>query len=254
MSLLVTCMMPTFNKGPSGKWLIDEAVESFHRQDYKTKELIIVNDCPAQTVVYDHPDVLVVNLPRRCRSLGEKLNFIGNMSQGDLLLRWDDDDISLPWRISQFVTGIEAGADYWRPRMHWARREGDDKNSLEYGGIGIAGFTRQSFAQLRGFPFRGAGEDQEYEGYYAKRGLKSVSGRLPYDEVSYIYRWDTDSRHISGFGINNKGYEVMGRDLQTVCDLKIEPFWKQDYVALTRSKLAGQEARYERKREAKKRQ
>jgi len=70
----VSCICATYNRSPQHQWLLEEAVESFLRQDYSEKELIILNDCPGQELVCDAPGVVVINIPRRFHSHGEKLN------------------------------------------------------------------------------------------------------------------------------------------------------------------------------------
>src|SRR5205807_6800276 len=66
----VSCLCLTYGRGR----LLEEAIESFLRQDWPgPKELIVLNDHPDQELVIDHPEILV-NLPRRLRTLGEKRN------------------------------------------------------------------------------------------------------------------------------------------------------------------------------------
>ena len=45
---------------------------------------------------FDHPEVQVVNLPRRFRTVGEKMNAAVALASHDLLFVWDDDDLFLP--------------------------------------------------------------------------------------------------------------------------------------------------------------
>ena len=76
--MLVSCLMPTYKRMPKAKAVVEESLQSFIQQDWPEKELIIVNDCPGQTLVYNHPHVRVVNLPYRAHSLGEKLNIVAS--------------------------------------------------------------------------------------------------------------------------------------------------------------------------------
>ena len=62
---LVSCICPTYNRPPSHKYLVEEAIESFLRQTYPNKEMVVVNDCPGQDLLCDAPDVRVVNVPER---------------------------------------------------------------------------------------------------------------------------------------------------------------------------------------------
>src|SRR4051812_11161203 len=94
----VSCLCLTYGRVP----LLEEAVECFRRQSWDgPKELIVVNDCPQQTLLIDDPYVHVFNLSRRLRTIGEKRNLSVALSAYDFLLNWDDDDLYLPWRIEE---------------------------------------------------------------------------------------------------------------------------------------------------------
>ena len=76
--------------------LLEEALESFLRQDYPNKELIIINDLPEQTLIFEHPQVKIFNFKERFPTIGDKRNKSVEMSKGDILTSWDDDGIYLP--------------------------------------------------------------------------------------------------------------------------------------------------------------
>ena len=120
---LISCICPTYNRLPYHRHLIEEAIESFLRQTYPNKELIVVNDCPGQELVCEAPGVRVVNVPERFANLGDKRNAGHQLAQGEVFCPWDDDDISLPWRLSLSVE-LLGDADYLNPDTTW-RMEGD---------------------------------------------------------------------------------------------------------------------------------
>ena len=107
MSLpFVSCLCPTYGRPEC----VEEAIESFLRQDYRgAKELIVVNDLADQTLVCDHPDVRVINSKERITPLGGKFNAVAAMARGDVLFVWEDDDIYLPHRISYSIDRMRAG-------------------------------------------------------------------------------------------------------------------------------------------------
>lgn len=138
--MLVSCLLPTYNRYPDYPNLVEEAVYSFLQQDYQNKELIICNDTPGQSIVIQHPRIKCVNLAQRFDTLGNKIHYmLHTLAQGDFVCRWDDDDISLPWRLSYSVgrliqlakdnprhchsfrvpSGIVSFASEWRPENHW---------------------------------------------------------------------------------------------------------------------------------------
>lgn len=114
---MVVCLCPTFNRVDSDADILGECLYWFHRQNYANKRLLILSDCPNQNLNYSHPDVMVVNLPYRCHTLGLKYNHMLTFAHdADIILPWEDDDICLPDRITQAVEMLE-GFDYWNPHM-----------------------------------------------------------------------------------------------------------------------------------------
>ena len=106
----VSCQCLTYGRTK----LLDEAVESFLRQDYEgEKELVILNDYPDLIIECDIPDVKVINLPYRMKTLYEKRNACVGLCSGDIIFVWDDDDISLPNRISYSIQEMKNG-DFYR--------------------------------------------------------------------------------------------------------------------------------------------
>lgn len=158
-----TCVCPTFNRPPAHQWLVEEAVESFLRQDYPHRELIVLNDCPGQVLRLDHPKVVVINVGRRFRTLGEKINAAVGLSQGELIAPWDDDDTSLPWRLCRSIE-ILGQADHYNPSRYWfidrKGLHGEHAMGLAHG---CSMFTRRGFDLVGGYPHTSGTQDLEIE-------------------------------------------------------------------------------------------
>lgn len=237
----VSCVIPTFNRYPDYVHLLDESVESFLRQDIKSKELIIFNDTPNQEIKINHPDILVVNSPRRYRNLGEKLNAAFGLARGEYLCRFDDDDCSLPWRLSYSISRMEElNTNYYRPRRTWFKNGNNirrDGNSYNTGPM----WTREVFDKVGGFRHMGSGQDVEYETDVKKYNL-AQKNQLPvcYDEpdekLFYIYRWGhgTGPAHLSGFGRGIEGYNKIGERPIKEGVYEINPKWEMDYINETK--------------------
>lgn len=233
----VSCLLPTYNKFANDRFgdcthLVEESIESYRKQDFEDKELILCNDCAGQEYAYPHcsqDNVTIINLPKRFRSLGEKLNFMAGVATGDALLRWDDDDIYLPWRISVQVSHLTSH-DYVTASSAWWRDTG--RYSFRIGsGFSQVAFTRELFVRLRGFAFMGVGEDQDFEqravDLVPKDRFKSI---LVNKESAFsIYRWGTGSEHVSGYG--PKGYELMGKTPVRPGFKTLNPHWQRDYLS-----------------------
>jgi len=240
---LVSCICPTYNRPPTHQHLIEEAIESFLRQDYPNKELLILNDTPGQELHCDAPGVVVVNVNDRYPTLGEKCNAAVAMSHGELIAPWDDDDISLPWRLSLSVEKL-AGGDYFNPRVYWmmwGERLGDD-HQMGYS-HNASLFSRAAFERVGGYRSISNGYDRDID-----RGLTQADNRV-YDpwtrqspallnEWFYIYRWGVSNAHVSAGAVNDDGnYQRIG-DFPIVDSwFRLEPQWKRDYFDKVRQAL-----------------
>jgi len=100
---LVSCVMPTKNR----RMFISQSIKYFQNQDYPNKELIIydtgtdrVKDLiPNSTEIhYFSSDSELI--------LGEVRNAAIDLSMGDVILTWDDDDWSAENRISKQIKPI----------------------------------------------------------------------------------------------------------------------------------------------------
>jgi hypothetical protein len=232
---MVSCQCITFGR----PHLLNEAVESFLQQDYPgPKELIILNDHP-DVRIENHgiPDVHVVNVPRRFHSIGEKRNACCGLCSGDLIAPWDDDDISLPWRLSVSIARM-TNHQYFRADRLWcmdfALRERVTKLAHA-----MSVWSRCLFDEVRGYPHIESGQDQAIESLFAlkqRRGATSISS----EDMYYIYRFaGTGSYHLSSHG--------WGRGMQAASDYvarcvapgiyKLRPMWTTDYVSAVRHAL-----------------
>jgi hypothetical protein len=94
---LVSCIMPTHDR----RAFIPRAVQQFLSQDYPRRELIVIDD--GHDIVADlippDPRIRYVRLERRV-PLGSKRNTACQLSRGELIVHWDDDDWMAPWRIA----------------------------------------------------------------------------------------------------------------------------------------------------------
>ena len=112
----VSCFCLTYGRPR----LLEESIHSFLQQDYAgPKEMIVLNDYADQILAFDHPEVQVINLPRRFRTVGEKMNAAVALASHDLLFVWDDDDIYLPHRLSFSVASFDPGKGFFKADPAW---------------------------------------------------------------------------------------------------------------------------------------
>lgn len=237
MKPLVSCLCPTYGRPPSYVHLLEEAVFSFLLQDYPSKELVVLNDTPGQSLVCDAPGVRVVNLPSRVPSLGRKRDLLCGLARGEILLPWDDDDLSLPHRASQAVARLD-GYDYFNPRRSWFW-DGNGAHSDHGHGVchNASAFTRRAWEAVGGYPDESVTEDQSMD----RRLSRSVrcTPRLSDDprEWSYVYRWGVSDCHISGNGDHERAWRERGEAPFPPGTYRVTPGWRIDYLDVLRKHL-----------------
>jgi glycosyltransferase involved in cell wall biosynthesis len=227
--------------------LLEEAIESFHRQNYPgEKELIICNDFIDQELVYNHPDVKVINLKERAPNLGSKRNTAYSYATGDVFLTWGDDDVHLPGRITRMVNAMkEHNSEFVFEGPYYILYGG--KLSFEKGKTsGAHIITKDLFYKAGKIPEINSGEDQAFNAVVKK--YLNITTPLPIcnSAPQFLYRFSTGRAHISQYGQDKKnkksGYDLFieqarqyikqGKEPNGVYVLK--PNWSKDWVEETR--------------------
>ena len=93
---LVSCIMPTYNR----RRFVPQAIKYFLRQDYPSKELIILDDGTdsVDDLIPSDDRILYFRFPEK-RTLGTKLNLGCESAKGEIVAHWDDDDWYDPGRL-----------------------------------------------------------------------------------------------------------------------------------------------------------
>ena len=118
---LVSCVLPTYNR----RAFVARSLEYFRRQDYRERELIIVDDGtdPVADLAAGNPAIRYLRLDAR-HTVGAKRNLACREARGAIILHWDDDDWMADFRVSYQVRRLlESGAeicglarlDYYEP-------------------------------------------------------------------------------------------------------------------------------------------
>ncbi len=184
---LVSCLCSTFGRYR----VLREAITCFLEQDYKNKELIILNNHPVPLRV-DLPQVTMIN-KSGFPTLGDCRNFLLNMAKGEFVRTWDDDDLYMPWAISQGVEGMLIGnsCDAFKPQLSWFSKGDWPDVIMELGAnqYEASWTTWTDVAKRHGYKSSGGDEHSP---------LFAMAIREALVRPSYIYRWDTPLHRISG--------------------------------------------------------
>lgn len=232
---MISCIMPTYGKLPDKMHLLEEAVHSFLLQDYPNKELLILNDCPGQEIVCNESNVTVFNHDARMDSVGRKRAFLVEMAQGELIAPWDDDDISLPHRLTLSFNRL-GDYDYFNPRSYWFLNAGYLQYEQRTGYAHNCSLFRVSaYHKSGGYPFNNV-DDADMD---RKLRLCSniIEGPLSPEDGIYIYRWGI-AEHISGNPDVDAGYRRLGERKWQKGTFTLKPRWLNNYSEMVTIKAA----------------
>lgn len=222
---------------------LEEAVQSFLLQKYDgPKELVIVNDYPLQKLVFNHPDVRIINLDHTFDSIGEKENYAVSACKYDTIAVWDDDDIALPNHLSninKYFPGHEL--------LHWNKGIFLLSNEIAaircIGNSGIV-YSKTAWERVGKHEHENAGYDVTFVMKLERDGVKVARPMPPDDEVSWMYTWGGGSYHMSGLGTDTPDRENVivrhGRHIENlrlqgkipVGEIVLHPHWKFDYIRM----------------------
>ncbi len=218
--------------------LLEEALESWLRQDFSGHELLIYNTYSRHTLQFDHPNVRIINTYHRPKTLGETRNMAIEECKGEYILNWDDDDLYLPQYVSWLVKHLGD--------MDWARQ------SVRFclNGTRIAGIAEQAtnstlfrkslWKEVGGYPHMDSGEDKEF----MRRVMTGGRGRkVPCKpaEIGFIYGFGRGPYNVSSCGRTRDGRNgldearrMLVKHMPRKGRIVLHPKWRQDYWAMTR--------------------
>ncbi len=244
----ISCLAPTYNRPGIRPRLLDETVESFLRQDYPDKELILLNDTPGQKLIlHDAPGVVIINHPDRFPTLSDKIELMINEASGKYLCRWDDDDICLPHRLSYSMKALQSymGSSCleWRSTNYWycpAHKNGAMHYINGAGNTHCMGLWDRAILdklEPKGYPPKmSGGEDQEFNRLADLSGFAAPPCEIPAEEIFYLYRWGVSQAHLSATSGDpvkiQRYYDEIGRARITEGTHTIRPQWYANYTLL----------------------
>jgi hypothetical protein len=190
----IDCLMGTYGRYS----LACEALACFLQQTALTQaSLLIYNQHPVP-LTFDHPRVRVVNEqppPGSLRYIKRRMIELAN-PEADLIHFWDDDDLALPWHLEDCFAHI---GDHvaWRPVSVWMSERNKAFRRL-------ASMFEGSFV-FRADYLRAAPLDTHPAYIDHPVYLQAIEACLLAEtelggRSSYIYRWDTGTQHLSGYG------------------------------------------------------
>lgn len=227
---------------------LEESLYSFLQQEYKgEKELIIVNDYPLQTLVFDHPEVKIFNLSKTFSTIGEKENFAAERCSGELIAQWDDDDIALPNHLQNIKEWFNDDSNL----LHWQKgvfyNEPNITSIQSLGNSGIV-YRKSAWEKIGKYPLENAGYDMTFVISLHELGRDKVVLASPKDkDCSWFYMWGGRCYHQSGMGTDdNTRPNIIQRHSLYIeqerlrgkiptGEVQLIPHWNKDYVQLLKN-------------------
>lgn len=197
---LVSCIMPTANRPR----FVPQAIRYFLAQDYTDKELLILDDGEEniEDLVPESPQIRYIRKSAR-QTIGAKRNTACDVANGEIIVHWDDDDWSAPWRLNYQVRELlQSEADVCGlDRVLFV--EPKTSRAWEYlyqrgGQPWVYGATlcyRKSFWCRNPFPAVGVGEDARF--VWNARGARVLALSENGFYVGLIHESNTSPKQVS---------------------------------------------------------
>ena len=175
--------------------LLEEAIESFLRQNAPDCEMVVINDNPEVDYVYEHENVRIINCKERFPSISSKLEWGYKQCKHDYIYRLDDDDLLAPWALENVKQDIanHPGHEIYRSKgmYFFVNNEFQKKDSnINNGNV----YTKAYLDRIK-FPDKSGDEDADITFMHNADIYESTLRH------TMIYRWGMNTLHISGMGI-----------------------------------------------------
>lgn len=195
----ISCICPTYGRSHR----LRESLACFLNQDYPNRELVIVNSFKKQVFSGEFPNVKIINLPDRPKSLGECRNIAVRESTGDIIVVWDDDDLFLPHYLSSIAAQYKPGIDWvWMSKQFYAEKF--KIKEVMQGQLNSVSFTKAAWEKVGGYDQLTVGEDRNFVGKLTAQ-TKGVKVPVLAKDIGFIYSWANNSYKTSGYGLDKEG-------------------------------------------------
>lgn len=239
----VSILIPTYARTTH----LCEQVESFRRRMYQgDAELVILNDCPLQTLSCDVPGVRIVNTST-FPNFGAKRHALTRYASHELWCVQDDDDIMLPRFLPAVIGKLRDGEPAARLTNMW-RWDGvgltTTQSSLQHSTV----FRRSAYIEpvvWRDLPSNEA-DIVFWREAVAHGWFMGLHHHVPDGHREVIYRADANRLHleVGGLWLTEQEYRAQ-MDARILAGdepggaIDIEPNWSRDWQALADAADAG---------------
>lgn len=216
--------------------LLGQVIESFQRQTYQNRELIILDDA-GQYEDQSGDRWRIVSVPHRFQNLGAKRNACAALASTDVdaFVVTDDDDIYLPHWLEAHAEALRRG-DWSRPSLVLVE-DGGNLKEIPTTGVYHGGwaYRRELFEKAGGYPDMNSGEDQALGKRMIAAGAKIVDP-CEFAEPFYFYRDTNHSYHLSWRGQGAEPYNGLA-PAKPIEKAVVNISWPRDFTKVHVSRL-----------------
>jgi glycosyltransferase involved in cell wall biosynthesis len=226
--------------------LLAEAIECFLRQTVPNLELVIINDREDQDIIFDHPQVKILNCKTRFANTGAKRKATAELATGQYLMFWDDDDIHLPGHTQSCLDRLKyfKNNNISRATHNWCYNGDDDGYILRPSRwVHTLLIDRKVYWEVGGHVELTADEDIAFIQRLLSHG-KMSHYQIPFTAPTFIYRRVTGRSRISDAAPRTVTCDQRWQHVKEESDernvkgrIVIEPRWDKDYQALADAAL-----------------
>lgn len=224
--------------------LLEEAVFSVLQQTHKQWEMLIINDCPDQTIIFNHPQIKIFNLQEKFKSIADKRNFGKANTKGDFIINLDDDDLFLPTYLEN-LDKMVSKTDWLmiqRPIIYW-----NDVNKIVLSPVPQANTFVYSREISKQFNYEFDGKD-ELTPFFHKTQNNAKCRKLYYqlkpEQCGYVWRQDVDTNRKYSLNVLFKKEPSIERQdaiMRLIPNKKgtfiLQPKWKKDYTTIIKTNM-----------------
>lgn len=226
---------------------LPELIFSFLNQNYKgEKELVVLNDLNQQEIVFDHPEVKIINLKDRITPLGAKFNKNIEYCKHNIVSVFEVDDIYLSNHLTYAIENIKNDIYHSNIAAVWTGQDTPLHYTSNYFHATHV-FTKNLFYKTGGYSIEidNTSLDIDLMSKFKKILGTTYSISPPKYDITYIYRWGVGGYHTSGWGnVPNVSHLAENSISSRITDgveptgiINISPRWNENYETRIKNEI-----------------
>ena len=237
MNASISVVCPTFGRVRC----LEEVIQCFLQQNYDgPKELVILNDYYDQHLIYNHPEITIINQNEQITPLSKKYNKLISYTKYDYIAVFEDDDKYLKNHLTYAMNHLIDGSAFRNGLglVHTGVGQPLHKSGNYFFSSHV--FSKKLFEKIGGFeekPIDNCTFDVDFISKIT-REVGNYAHGPKLDDIEFIYAWGNGHYHGSGLGTHTStmsktvsGFVEQQKSAGRIPTGKIilNPHWNEDY-------------------------